>query len=152
MTSEISTVGGDDVDDLLVLMEGYCSFYGVAPGAVRLRRLSESLIDNPDEGLQLLARDAEGAATGFATVYWTWQTLAASRIGVMNDLFVAPSARGAGLAERLIAACLDRCRERGAGSLVWQTALDNHRAQSVYERVGGVSERWLDYSLPVDAA
>ena len=77
-------------------------------------------------------------------------TLSASRIGVMNDLFVVPEARGGGVADALIAACAERCRERGATSLEWQTADDNHRAQAVYERVGGErDERWLDYSLAV---
>jgi ribosomal protein S18 acetylase RimI-like enzyme len=65
----------------------------------------------------------------------------------MNDLFVAPAARGSGAAEALILACRDRCRERGARQLSWQTAKDNLRAQAVYERVGGVREEWLDYSL-----
>ena len=66
----------------------------------------------------------------------------------MNDLFVAPEARGSGAADALIGACVERCRERGAVRLEWQTALDNHRAQAVYERVGGKREQWLDYSLP----
>ena len=65
----------------------------------------------------------------------------------MNDLFVAPEARGRGAADDLIAACLEQARERGASSLGWQTARDNHRAQAVYERVGGRREEWLDYSL-----
>ena len=55
----------------------------------------------------------------------------------MNDLFIAPEARGSGLADRLIAACRERAAEHGAGELAWQTAKDNHRAQAVYERVGG---------------
>jgi GNAT superfamily N-acetyltransferase len=49
----------------------------------------------------------------------------------MNDLYVAAEARGTGVAEGLIAACLERCRDRGATRLVWQTAVDNHRAQAV---------------------
>jgi GNAT superfamily N-acetyltransferase len=44
---------------------------------------------------------------------------------------VAAEARGTGVAEGLIAACLERCRDRGATRLVWQTAVDNHRAQAV---------------------
>ena len=67
----------------------------------------------------------------------------------MNDLFVAPEARGSGLADRLIAACRERCAEHGAGELAWQTAKDNLRAQAVYERVGGRRSEWLDYSLAV---
>jgi len=38
---------------------------------------------------------------------------------------------------------------RGAALLAWQTAPDNHRAQAVYERVGGRRSQWLDYDLPV---
>jgi ribosomal protein S18 acetylase RimI-like enzyme len=65
----------------------------------------------------------------------------------MNDLFVAPEARGLRIADALIEACAERCRERGATVLSWQTALDNDRAQAVYDRVGGRREQWLDYSL-----
>jgi len=149
---EISTrtVTSADLDELIPLMGDYCNFYRVDPGAGRLRQLAEALVESPSEGLQLLARNDGGVAVGFATVFWSWQTLTASRVGVMNDLFVVPSARGAGVADLLIANCVERCRERGADSLVWQTALDNRRAQAVYERVGAVSERWLDYSLSVD--
>jgi GNAT superfamily N-acetyltransferase len=68
----------------------------------------------------------------------------------MNDLFVAPNVRSSGVADELIAACAERCRDRGASSLEWQTARDNHRAQAVYSRVGGErDDRWLDYSLTV---
>jgi GNAT superfamily N-acetyltransferase len=68
----------------------------------------------------------------------------------MNDLFVAEGARGGGTADALIAACAERCRERGATSLDWQTAHSNERARAVYERVGARrDERWLDYSLDV---
>ena len=90
----------------------------------------------------------DGRAVGFATIFWTWSTLSAARIGVMNDLFVAEPARGSGAAEALIGACAERCRQRGAVSLGWQTAKDNVRAQAVYDRVGGArEEEWLDYSL-----
>jgi GNAT superfamily N-acetyltransferase len=100
--------------------------------------------------VQLIARDEEGAAVGFATLYWTWDTLGAARRGVMYDLFVAADARGAGLADELIVACVDECRDHGAETLVWQTALDNTRAQRVYDRVGATrDDAWLDYSLNV---
>jgi len=130
-------------------MRDYCDFYEVDPSDDALLAMSRELIADPArEGLQLIAR--EGArAVGFATIFWTWSTLSASRIGVMNDLFVAKDARGGGLADALIAECVERCRNRGATSLGWQTAKDNHRAQAVYERVGGERSEWLDYSIDV---
>ena len=131
-------------------MRGYCDFYGVQPSDEALLALSLALIAGPEtEGQQLVARDGEGRAMGFATIFWSWSTLSASRIGVMNDLFVHPDARGSGAAEALIAECVARAGDRGATSLGWQTAKDNLRAQAVYERVGGVREEWLDYSLEV---
>ena len=147
----ITRVVEADLPDLLPLMRGYCDFYEVAPSDEELLALSRALLASPEcHGVQLIARDDAGRAVGFATVYWTWSTLSAGEVGVMNDLFVAEDARGGGLADALIAECLELCRERGAAELGWRTAKDNLRAQAVYDRVGGLRSEWLDYSLPVD--
>ena len=146
----ITRVGEADLEQLLPLLRGYCDFYEVDPSDDALLALCRALIADPErEGLQLIARQPDGKAVGFATLYWTWQTLNAARLGVMNDLFVTSDARGSGLADRLIAACRERAAEHGAGELAWQTAKDNHRAKAVYERLGGHRSEWLDYSLPV---
>jgi GNAT superfamily N-acetyltransferase len=146
----IAVAGEDDLPELLALMRAYCDFYEVAPSDEALLALSRALIADPErEGVQLVARDAQGRAVGFATVFWTWSTTRAARIGVMNDLFVAPEGRGGGVADALIAACAERCRAHGAVSLGWQTALDNARAQAVYDRIGARRSQWLDYDLPV---
>ncbi|MFM9022845.1 MAG: N-acetyltransferase family protein [Solirubrobacterales bacterium] len=148
----ITTVGEGDLDELLPLMRAYCDFYEVAPVDADLLGMSRALIADPNrEGVQLIARDGEGAAVGFATVFWTWQTLDAGRLAVMNDLFVSPGSRGDGLAEALIEGCADQARRHGALSLGWQTAGDNERAQKVYDRVGAERSQWLDYTLALDA-
>jgi GNAT superfamily N-acetyltransferase len=137
--------------ELLPLVRSYCDFYSVAPSDEALVALSRSLLADPErEGVQLLVRDESGRAIGFATVYWSWATTSAERIGVMNDLFVSPAGRGSGAAEALIEACRGECAARGAGKLTWQTAPDNERARKVYERVGARREQWLDYWLAVD--
>ena len=137
-----------DLPDLLPLMRGYCDFYESDPPDEKLLTMSRALLANPSfEGVQLIARDDGGRAIGFATIFWTWSTNSAARLGTMNDLFVSAHARGSGAAEALIRACVERCRERGAVRLEWETALDNHRAQAVYDRVGGKREQWLSYSL-----
>jgi len=150
---DVRTVSESDLGELLPLMRGYCDFYEVDPDDRDLLAMARALIADPErEGVQLIARDDEGRALGFATVFWSWSTLSASRLGVMNDLFVDSGARGSGAADALIAACAARCREHGATTLGWQTAKDNARAQAVYERAGAKREEWLDYSLEVEAA
>jgi GNAT superfamily N-acetyltransferase len=151
--ADISVAREEDLEDLLPLMRAYCEFYDVAPTDEALLALSRALIADPErEGIQLVARigpPAQGAAVAFATVFWTWQTLSASRAAVMNDLYVAEHARGTRIADALIAACADAAREHGAPHLTWQTAKDNLRAQAVYDRVGGRRSEWLDYDLPL---
>jgi len=137
-----------DLGELLPLMRAYCDFYAVAPSDEALLGLSRALIADPErEGVQLLARDA--GSVGFATIFWSWATTSAERIGVMNDLFVAPEARGNGIAEALIEACRAECAAHGAGKLTWQTAPDNATAMKLYDRIGAVREQWVDYWLPV---
>ena len=113
----IATAGERDLPELLPLMRAYCDFYEVAPPDDALLAMSRALVADPEhEGVQLIARDGGGRAIGFATIFWSWSTLRAARIGVMNDLFVAPEARGGGTAEALIRACLERCRQIGRAS------------------------------------
>ena len=153
MAHAIATVGEGDLADLLPLLRGYCDFYEVAPTDEALLAMCRALIADPErEGVQLLARDDDGRAVGFATIFWSWQTLDTGRIGVMNDLFVHEDARGTGLADDLIRACAARAHEHGAVNLVWETARSNRRAQKVYDRVGGKAAMWITYELPAAPA
>lgn len=141
-----------DLPLLMPMMRAYCDFYEVNPRDDRLVALCRALIDSPGEGVQLLAREiqadgATGDPVGFATVYWSWQTLDAARIGVMNDLFVVEPVRGGGVGQQLIEACRGECRKKGASKLVWETALDNERAQRLYDGIGAESSRWLSYEI-----
>jgi GNAT superfamily N-acetyltransferase len=139
-----------DLPELLPLVRAYCDFYEVAPTDDALLAVSRALIADPEgEGVQLIARNERTEPVGFATVYWSWDTLLATRTGIMHDLFVLPTARGTGVADRLIGACIDECRRHGAIKVGWQTARDNTRAQAVYKRVGATRDEWVDYSLAV---
>ena len=139
-----------DLPSVLPLIRAYCEFYESAPAPERLRALAEKLIAAPDgEGMLFVADDGEGPV-GFASVDWKWSTTRAARIAVMEDLYVAPGARGRGLADELIAACAARARELGAPVLTWITAPDNHRAQAVYDRSGATAGTWLEYELELD--
>src|SRR3954454_9668679 len=107
----IAEVGEGDLADVLPLMVAYCEFYGAAPGADSLLALSRTLLADPEgQGVQLIARRRErGPALGFATLYWTWSTLRAARVAVMNDLFAESDAR-----DNVVDDALTRARREGA--------------------------------------
>jgi GNAT superfamily N-acetyltransferase len=145
---EIGSATDRDLPALLPLLRAYCEFYESGPSDDGLMAMARALIAEPDaEGILLVARDGDGGPVGFATVGWKWSSLRAARIAVMEDLFVAPEARGQRVADALIRACAARTRELGAPVLSWMTATDNHRAQAVYERIGATGGPWLEYEL-----
>lgn len=146
MRLTITGVTPSDLPELLPMMRGYCDFYRVDPSDDRLLALSNALIDDPDEGVQLIAR-GDGTPLGFATIYWSWQTLYAARVGVLNDLYVEAAARGTGTGRALIERGLQLCRDRGAEKLVWETAPDNVTAQRLYDGIGAAKSTWLSYEL-----
>jgi GNAT superfamily N-acetyltransferase len=133
-----------DLPILAPMMRAYCEFYRVEPPDEKLAALSRALIDNPAEGLQLIAYQDDGPV-GFATLYWTWQTLHAARVGVLNDLYVVPPSRRSGVGRSLIERCRELCREHGAAKLVWETAPDNAAAQRLYDGLGAEASTWLSY-------
>jgi GNAT superfamily N-acetyltransferase len=142
----------EDFGELLPLMRAYCDFYETKPSDASLLALSRALLAEPaHEGVQLLARDEEGRACGFATVFWSWDTTEGARIGIMNDLYVDPDARGGGLGGALIEVCREHCLARGATRLDWVTGERNRRAQALYDRTGAARESWVAYTLPVRA-
>jgi GNAT superfamily N-acetyltransferase len=53
----------------------------------------------------------------------------------LEDLFVAPAARGQRIGRRLIAAAADAAKANGATTLYWQTEEFNATARRLYERV-----------------
>jgi GNAT superfamily N-acetyltransferase len=144
---DIAPATPEDVEALRPLMRTYCDFYGVNPADEGLEEMARALIASPDDEGMLLAARVDGHLVGFAACGWKWSSLRGARIAILEDLFVAPEARGEGIADALIKACADRARELGAPVLGWTTALDNHRAQAVYNRVGAKGDTWMEYEL-----
>jgi len=148
---QIDSARTEDLDALLPLMRGYCEFYEVTPNDEGLMEMARALIATDDsEGMLLAARSDTGEPVGFAAVGWKWSSLRAARVAIMEDLFVHPDARRGGAGQALIEECGRRAKKHGAACLLWVTALDNHRAQSVYERTGAHGDKWLEYELELD--
>ena len=144
---EVRSATETDVPPLMPLMRGYCDFYEADPSDTGLREMARALIASPDEEGMLLVAEDGGKVIGFAAVGWKWSSLRGARIAVLEDLFVSPEDRGKGAADALIEECASRARANGAPVVTWLTAPDNHRAQAVYNRVGGKSETFLEYEL-----
>ena len=69
----------------------------------------------------------------------------------LEDLFTDRAARGRGVASALIGAVRQWARERGCGSVYWQTHESNAAARRLYDEVA-TFEGYVVYTLPVGDA
>ena len=74
----------------------------------------------------------------------------ASRLLVLNDLYVDPTHRRMGVAKELMeSAVLVMARETNCKGLILETTDDNTNAQSLYVKLGWTEESELKYFLNV---
>ena len=74
-----------------------------------------------------------------------WSTTRLGKVGLLNDLFVNPSDRKKGIAEKLMYRTMEEGKERGYPLLRLLTAHDNIPAQSLYEKTGWNAPGWKVY-------
>jgi GNAT superfamily N-acetyltransferase len=147
---EISAVREEEFETLLPLISAYQRFYEVDDiDPDRNRVFFRRFLAPSEDGLLLAARDESGTILGYACLYWFFSSLQAVETVLMNDLFVAPEARGRGIGRALIEAVADIARERGAAWVEWSTAPDNHTAQRLYDALTDDKSTWLSYELEV---
>ena len=135
-----------DFPDWRELYEGYAAFYRVPMTDAIAARLFAWLLDPAHVLEGRIARDAEGRAIGLAHFRAMPRPLAAAEIGFLDDLFVAPSARGQGVGGALIDAVATEARARGWTALRWITAADNATARALYDRLARATH-WVTYEL-----
>ena len=124
-----------DLDSVAALFDAYRQFYAQpADLALATAFIGERMRNS--ESTVLLAEDAQGQPAGFCQLYPSFCSVAAARIHVLYDLFVAPGARGKGAGRSLILAAQDFAAAAGSARMDLTTARDNHRAQALYEATG----------------
>jgi GNAT superfamily N-acetyltransferase len=131
------------------LYRGYAGFYEVGQTDDMAERVWGWILDPAHEVQALVAEDDDGRLAGLAHYRQFARPLAAGSGCYLDDLFVAPAARGARVADALLAELRARARANGWSVIRWITAADNTTAQRVYDRV---AERtmWVTYDMTPD--
>ncbi|MEH7107958.1 GNAT family N-acetyltransferase [Bacillus sp. JJ1764] len=138
-----------DIPQLLELMDQYIvDFYHCPrPKGQSVENLVQHLLENPYEGIQFVAETESNHLVGFATLYFTFNTLEAKRMAILYDLFVSPETRGGKIGERLMQTCISYIREHDYSHMIWETAHDNYPAQALYDKLGAKKAVWLNYEI-----
>lgn len=117
---------------------GYLRFYRVQIGEQVTSMTFNRLCETKDGmfGLVAVDEDEDGQLVGFANSLVHPSTWSIAGYCYLEDLFVAPDARGGEVAKRLIDATAAVARERGVERMYWHTQQFNGAARSLYDTVG----------------
>lgn len=127
------------------LYQGYADFYRVSQTEAMRDRVWDWLHD-PDHEVSGMVAEAGGTLVGLAHYRPYARPLSASTGGFLDDLFVAPDARGSGAGEALIGAVKAEGRRQGWTVIRWITAEDNYRARARYDRLA-TRTQWVTYDI-----
>ena len=87
-----------------------------------------------------------GRIVGFAHLQRQWDTFEAGAAWFLDDLYVLPEARGAGIATALIEHARHHATTEGGGTMRWITAATNQTAMKVYDRLAKRTS-WVMYEM-----
>jgi ribosomal protein S18 acetylase RimI-like enzyme len=125
----------DDLASLAPLFDAYRQFYR-KPSDLALARAFLAARFQRNESIIFLALKVDGTAVGFVQLFPSFSSAAAARILILNDLFVAPDARRAGVGRLLLRAAAAFGKSAEAVRLTLSTEVTNITAQALYEAEG----------------
>ena len=116
------------------LWQGYLTFYKSSLAAEVTDTTWRRFFD-PMEPLHALVAERGGKLVGLTHYLLHRSTWAPVCYCYLEDLFVEPSLRGAGVGRKLIASVETAARAAGASRLYWMTHETNETAQLLYNKV-----------------
>jgi ribosomal protein S18 acetylase RimI-like enzyme len=149
MTMTVSRMAREDRAQWQPLYRGYAEFYRAPMNDEILDTVWGWIHDEREPFFGLIAKNEGGDAVGLMHCRRMASPLRGAHVGFLDDLFVAPDARGHGVVEALYGALAELAREQGWPFVRWMTAEDNYRGRAVYDRL---AERtgWVTYQLATE--
>ena len=128
------------------LYAGYADFYQVEQTAEMRARVWGWIHDHEHEVEAFVVEDDSGKLVGLTHFRPFASPLSARISGFLDDLYVAPEARGSGAARALIEAVADEGRRRNWRVIRWITAEDNARDWALYDKLA-TATAWKTYDI-----
>jgi len=142
----------ENINEVSALFNSYRIFYSQDSNLALATEFISARINN-NESVIFYAIDDTGAYLGFTQLYPSFSSVSAQRSWVLNDLYVAESARRFGVGKKLMEAAKVFAENTSANGIALQTAENNVNAQALYESLGyKKASGFLSYflSLPQD--
>jgi ribosomal protein S18 acetylase RimI-like enzyme len=89
---------------------------------------------------------------GYLVITWGWGIESGGREALIDEIYVAPSHRGQGLASALVQVALEKAKTMNTKAVFLETESDNPQSRVLYERLGFKPESsvWMRALLETD--
>lgn len=135
-TIEIRPLRHTDEPEWRQLWRAYLAFYETTlPEAVYRSSFDRMLGDDPQDFSGMIAL-VDGKPLGLVHFLFHRHGWKLENTCYLQDLYVAPEARGTGLGRKLIEAVYAAADAKGVASVYWLTQQDNRTARQLYDRIG----------------
>lgn len=124
-----------DLDQVLPLVADFYAAFGFAWDAGRKRALLAGLVQQPAWGALWLI-EADGQLAGYLLVAFHFSLEFEGRVGLVDEFWIAPSHRGAGLGGRALETLAAMLRLAGIRTLRLEVAASHAQAAGLYARHG----------------
>ncbi|WP_394166684.1 GNAT family N-acetyltransferase [Photobacterium piscicola] len=123
----------NDLNKVVPLYKEYLTFYYVDYSEKNPQKYLEERLSNNESVIYYIV-DKDDNYVGFTQLYPLFCSLEMNRTWLLYDLFVAESARSHGVAQLLLNQADELAKETDASFIMLSTAVDNLKAQNLYEK------------------
>jgi len=133
----------DDVPLIRELIAELAEYERLADAAVATEDGLRAQLFGPHPAAEVLIGEVDDEAVGFALFFHTFSTFAGKRGLYLEDLFVRPPYRGAGLGKHLMAALAQIAVQRDCARFEWSVLDWNTPSIGFYRSIGAVGmDEW----------
>ena len=133
-----------DVPELLRLIHELAEYEKLADMAVGTAPMLHAALFGARPAAEAIVAERGGRAVGFALYFTTFSTFLCKPGLYLEDLFVEPAHRGAGVGKALLSRLAQLAAERGCGRLEWRVLDWNEPSIRFYESLGAsLLKEWI---------
>ena len=143
----VNVLSAEDQPEWRPLFDGYGEFYKTPITDDIADQVWGWLMDPAHVLEGLMVRDQHNRALGIAHVRACPRSLSGGDIGFVDDMFVAPEARGTGAADAMVGRLKTLAEQRDWSALRWITQHFNERGRGFYDRYTGGPSDFIVYQL-----
>jgi GNAT superfamily N-acetyltransferase len=132
---QIETARSADLAPILQLLGTQLQEHGIVLTEQALQRATQGLIEDRRFGRILTAR-LDGELVGVAVISFLWTLEHGGPAAWLDEVYVEPARRGAGIGRKLVEAAMQVARDSGCIALDLEVDAGHEAAERLYERMG----------------